>query len=232
MQSVFAQPYVRARHSHRRPSAPPTDRDCLGDERHESLSSLPRGIATSILERIDEALALGEQGNALLLERMLPPTLGAEPAVVDRLATLRLIEGDVTTASAALGACPQSTPRLDLLRMVIAVHRGDAALAPHQGVVALVLEALVRHAGGELADSTSALCAIVAGRAAPVATLTAALVELEQLLTPEREDSLSARVLAALRGVATDLGLTLNTASISPDLAVTPSDCAFLHRAA
>ncbi|MDZ4828967.1 MAG: hypothetical protein SGJ09_02055 [Phycisphaerae bacterium] len=218
-------------------------RESLSAELREPLDDLPPGIAFDVLTQLDRALDAGNLPLALALERLLPSTLGTDPAIVDRLVTLRILEGDVTTAAAGLGTCPIATPRLDFLRRIVAIQldqldatsTSDSAEAP----ILAVMTALVGHVlharprgnlrrGFEAAsDATAAACAVVARRPSPVATLTFALIAIENLLDmPGRPPagSLASAVLATLRGVAVDLGITLGAPSPTDELAVTPSD--------
>lgn len=227
--------------------------EVLGPEGREPLELMPPGIAAAILERIDAALDEGNLRRALALERLLPSTLGAEPAVVDRLVTLRLLEGDVQTAAAGLGASPAvggsngTRPRLRLLALVVAVGVGDpAAIAAEMAspgpcglacrCLGLILEALGAASTrpdrlGPGADPAAALCRIAAEYPRPVASLTAALGLLEQLLVglALRQSPNAARALRAIRGVARDLDIGFDALAGSDELAVTPSDRATLR---
>lgn len=222
-------------------------RESLIAELREPLDDLPPGIAFNVLSQLDRALDAGNLPLALALERLLPSTLGTEPAIVDRLVTLRLLEGDIGTAAAGLGTCPTSTPRLDFLRKIVAILNDRLDVASAAGAadtpIAAVLSALLshvrytgscrseRHGFAAAGDATAAACEVVGRRPSPVATLTFALIAIENLLDVSGRlvaGSLAAAVLAALRGVALDLGIALGTGPRADDaageLAVTPSD--------
>ena len=196
-----------------------------------------------ILVALDRAIDARDLALALTLERLLPMSLGAEPAIVDRFVTLRLWEGDLGPASAGLGACPVATPRLNLLRAVVRVRSGfseTASFSRENGLILRVLQTLISHTtqsrpmgpAHHAGDATVAVCALVTGRACPVATLTLALVHLERLLESDgtlATGTLTTAVLASLRGVALDLGITLGSTPPADELAVTPTDRARLR---
>jgi hypothetical protein len=86
--------------------------------------SMPDATRAAI-DEIDRAVAAGDIAWAFAAERRLPASIDAEPAIVDRIATLRLLEGDAVTALAVLGAVARPSPRLDLLRVVALVALDD-----------------------------------------------------------------------------------------------------------
>jgi hypothetical protein len=215
-------------------------------DRHEPLDTLPPGIAAELLSMIDRAIDRDEAHVAARLERMLPWSMTTEPAVLDRHVTLRLLEGEVASAQTALDATPATTPRLDLLRAVVAIRLGDplGAFAWSHGlsaarslalrVVSAILAAIERTPTGYrmVSDPAPAVCA--ASRGAPDPTIgtgpgciAPTLRMLDGLLGSEADavtaaHDLAATVRTAIAGLASDLGLTL--AVEATPLAVTPDD--------
>ncbi|MBL9147811.1 MAG: hypothetical protein JNM94_03875 [Phycisphaerae bacterium] len=125
---------------------------------------------------IDRAVAAGDVRRALECERRLPASIDADPAIVDRVATLRLLEGDAVTALAVLGAVARPTPRLDLLRAVallalddadsLDLHLEELADEPAARPLASIVAAILTAAGGANAVvSVAEPCAAL--RAAP-----------------------------------------------------------------
>jgi hypothetical protein len=212
----------------------------------ESLECLENGTAIETLQRIDDALDAADLGRAKHLERLLPQSIGAEPAVVDRLATLRILEGDLATAAALLGAAPQSTPRLDLLRAVVALRQDDmlTAFALANGetarrslclrIIAAVVSGLTAWEQGIRvgADTTAAVCeATREGTSATSgigsAALTPALRTLGSLLPDDAPGTFMHAVRLALTGIAEDLGIPLPVPTAIPSagtLGVDPDD--------
>lgn len=211
----------------RRMQRNPRTNETMPDLR-ESLDALENGVAVETLDRIDEALDAADLDRARHLERLLPQELGAEPAVIDRLATLRLLEGDVTTAAALLGACPVSTPRLDLLRAITALRQDDmlTAFAVANGdcarrslclrIIAAVVSGLTAWEQGIRvgADTTAAVCEATregtnATSGVGPAALTPALRTLGALLPDAGEGTFMHAIRLALCGIAEDLGIPL-----------------------
>lgn len=224
----------------RRMQRNPRSNDAMPDLR-EPLDALENGIAVETLDRIDEALDAGDLARAKHLERLLPQNLGAEPAVIDRLATLRLLDGDLETAGALLGACPVSTPRLDLLRAVVALRHDDMltafAVASSESarrslclrIIAAIVSGLTAWEQGIRvgADTTAAVCE--ATRDGTHATcgvgptaLVPALRTLGALLPDAAAGTFMHATRVALVGIAEDLGIPLPVTG--PGLGITPDD--------
>lgn len=230
------------RHSHRRPraGAEPMLDEC------EPLSGLAPGIASSFLVLIDRALELNDLAAATRVERLLPPSLGSDPAVVDRRATLRILEGDLATAGAALGGCPMLTPRLDLLRAILTARRGDSfrlfglvhgassgASLGLRTLAALLSRAVLAEGGYRLTgDPIRAVCDACRERSnGPIpgpSTIGRTVRQLLRLLgrTAPR-GTLAAALIDGLREIAADLGLEAEPPASG--LAVTPEDRDRLH---
>lgn len=152
----------------------------LGDEAPIDPSGINDAAVRDALERISDAIAARDLPAALAAERSLPPLVGAEPAIVDRLATLRLLEGDPATAAAALGAVAVESPRLELLRAIALAALedldelerhvdstvGTAWARPGLALVDTVLGRVRADAMGyhALGDPSAEYCARLAGR--------------------------------------------------------------------
>ena len=221
-------PRLAHRHPRLLPHAAPDE--------HEPLDTMPPGVGTTFLAVIDRAIDRGDLDAAMRIERLLPADLGSDPAVVDRLATLRLLEGDLATARAALGAAPRSSPRLAFLRAIIDLHDGrmsqaEARLAEARGpgsptaspcLLSQILTDLL--AATEAIPSgyrlrTEAACrggrsasSVAEGPDAGPAALGRALRTLHQLLARSSPEATLAGFLArAIGSAAADLGADLPT---------------------
>ncbi|MDZ4755668.1 MAG: hypothetical protein SGJ11_14370 [Phycisphaerae bacterium] len=213
---------------------------------HEPLDSLEAGVAVETLERIDGAIGAGDLQRARQLEALLPQSLRAEPPVADRLATVRLLAGDLESAAAVLDACPQSTPRLDLLRAVAALRRDDllAAFAIANGpsarrslclrILAAIVSSLTAWEQGVRvkSDPTAAVCETTRETLNATAgigpeSLIPAMRALRQLFPEARPGTFPAAIRAAILSVAHDLAIPLDA---TPDtLCVTPIDAVRLN---
>lgn len=224
----------------RRMQRNPRSNDAMPDLR-EPLDALENGVAVETLDRIDEALDAGDLARAKHLERLLPESVGAEPAIIDRLATLRLLDGQIEAAAALLVSCPLTTPRLDLLRAVVALRQDDmlTAFAIANGetcrrslclrIIAAIVSGLTAWEQGIRvgADTTAAVCE--ATREGTNATsglgptaLLPALRTLGSLLPDAEQGTFMHAIRLALVGIAEDLGIPLPVPNLT--LGVTPDD--------
>jgi hypothetical protein len=214
---------------------------------HEPLDTLDAGSAVETLGLIDAALEAGDRERAKQLETLLPPSLVAEPPVVDRLATIRLLEGDVDRAAELLDACPHATPRLDLLRAVVCLRRDDllSAFAIANGlsarrslclrVLAAVVSSLTAWEQGVhvKSDPTAAVCEATresfdASSGIGPASLIPALRALRMLLPHAKPGSFPAAINEAIVSVAHDLGIPIDE---TPDtLCVMPTDAQLFQK--
>lgn len=209
----------------------------------EPLDPLENGVGVETLALMDEAMDCGDLVRARHLERLLPHGLGNEAAVIDRLATLRLLENEIDPAASLLGACPHSTPRLDLLRAVVALRHDDMlsayAIASSESarrslclrIVAAVVSGLTAWEQGVRvgADTTAAVCEAtregsdVTAGVGPAA-LTPALRVLGTLLPDAPSGTFMHAIRMALVGIAEDLGIPLPVPGATTSLGITPDD--------
>lgn len=225
----------------------PRSNETLPDLR-EPLDSLENGSAVETLALMDDAIDAGDLDRARHLERLLSESIGGEPAIIDRLATLRLLEGDLHGAASHLGSCPMSTPRLDLLRAIVALRNDDmlSAFAIANGetarrslclrIIAAVVAGLTAWEQGIRvgADTTASVCEATREGAEATsgvgpAALVPALRTLGALLPDADAGTFMHAMRMALVGIAEDLGIPLPVAGTgttppSQGLGVTPDD--------
>jgi hypothetical protein len=194
----------------------------------EPLDILENGIAVETLSRMDDAIDSGDLDRATHLERLLAPDMFGEPPVIDRLATVRLLVGDIDGAASLLGACPLSTPRLDLLRAIVALRHDDmlSAYSIANGetarrslclrIIAAIVAGLTAWEQGIRvgADTTAAVCEATREGAEATsgvgpAALTPALRTLGTLLPDAPQGTFLHAIRMALAGIAEDLGIPL-----------------------
>lgn len=214
--------------------------DCSVDEREPLGRPLP-GTATSVLRLFDRALDDGDFEGARNLRRLLPDDLGSDPAVADRIATLAILAGDRLSAREALARVSDCTPRLTILAAAIALEEGDVVAADRvisrplaERSLALAVLRCLLHAIEESdrgprvrSDATVSICraALEAGigPADRPRRLRLAIRLLASLLArSEGTATIAGTVVAGLRGVAVDLGLSLG--GEGGELAVTAED--------